>query len=425
MNKIVIEDIVSYELIDSRGYPTVATKVIASNGMMGEGLVPSGMSVGKYEAFELRDQDMNIYRGRGVSKAVNNINTIIKKKLLNFDLGNQRLLDEKLCSLDGTNNKSDLGANAILSTSIALARVSAQVQNMPLYNYLCTEPVDKFVLPIPMMNIINGGSHANNGLQIQEFMIMPVMAKSFAEAIKIGIEIFYQLKENLAIRNLSTSVGDEGGFVASFDDNREVLDLIVSAIKDSGYELGTQVSIALDVAASEFYKDGYYNFASKKMTAKQMVEYYLDLCNSYNIISIEDGCAEDDWQGWHVLTSALGGKINLVGDDIFVTNLKRLHRGVENKIANSVLIKMNQIGSVTETIDVMNYSKQSNYNNIVSHRSGDTEDSFIADLCVSQNSLYIKTGAPCRSERVAKYNRLLRIEHEIGADKSVYAGQLL
>lgn len=409
-----ILDVYAREVLDSRGNPTVEVEVRTEDGGIGRAMVPSGASTGIHEALELRDKEER-YLGKGVEKAVYNVNEIIAKELIDFDVFDQVGIDEFLIELDGTDNKEKLGANAILGVSLAVARAAADELGMPLYQYI--GGVNAKTLPIPMMNILNGGEHADNNVDIQEFMIMPVGAESFKEALRMGAEIYHNLKKVLNKRNLSTGVGDEGGFAPNLSSNKDALDVIVEAIRLAGYKEGEDIYLALDVAASEMYEDGKYNLKGEGITytAKEMVEYYERLCEEYPILSIEDGLAEDDWEGWKYLTEKLGKKVQLVGDDLFVTNTKRLQKGIEEGVSNSILIKLNQIGTLTETLDAIELAKEHNMTAIISHRSGETEDSTIADLAVATNAGLIKTGAPARSERVAKYNQLLRIEDELAS----------
>jgi enolase len=402
------------EVLDSRGNPTVEV-VAKSANFCASAIVPSGASTGTHEALELRDNDSRRYGGKGVLKAVKNVNTIIAKKLLGIDVSNQRALDEMLIKLDGTENKSKLGANAILGVSLACAKLAARESNLRLFAYLGK---NSCILPVPMMNIINGGVHADSGLEFQEMMIVPAGAKNFSEALRMGVEIFHTLKKLLAAKGFPTSVGDEGGFAPRLGSHEEALALIVKAIETAGYKPGKQVFIALDCAASEFYKAGSYELKIKKtkkrVNFKELISYYQSLVQKYPIVSIEDGCAEDDWAGWKFLTEKLGKKVQLVGDDLFVTNSIRLEKGIKEGIANAILIKLNQIGTLTETIDVIKMAKKAGYGIIVSHRSGETEDTTIAHLSVGLETGQIKTGSLSRTERIAKYNELLRIEEKLG-----------
>ncbi len=410
------------EILDSRGNPTVEVDVVLDSGARGRAAVPSGASTGAFEALELRDND-DRYFGKGVKQAVANINEIIGPKILGMEL-NQRSIDDEMLSLDGTENKEKLGANAILGVSLAVAKAGATDKNMPLYEYI--GGVDANVLPVPLMNIINGGAHADNNVDLQEFMIAPAGASSFAEALRMGAQIYHSLKSVLHSRGLSTAVGDEGGFAPDLKSNSEAVEVILQAIEKAGYTAGKDVFIALDPAITELYKDGKYHLASegKSLNAESMINYWVDWVSKYPIISIEDGMAEEDWNGWKMLTEALGSKVQLVGDDLFVTNIKRLQKGIDNEVGNAILIKLNQIGSLSETLDAIELAKSAGYANVISHRSGETEDTTIADLAVAVNAGQIKTGAPARSDRVAKYNQLLRIEEELG-DSAKYAGKSL
>lgn len=422
MSKIV--KVVGRQILDSRGNPTVEVDVYTSCGMMGRAAVPSGASTGIHEAVELRDNDKSIYLGKGVLNAVQNVNTLIAGELIGKSIFDQKAIDTILCVLDGTENKSRLGANAILGTSLAVARAAAQVARLPLYQYI--GGVGAVTMPVPMMNILNGGSHADNLIDIQEFMVMPFGATSFSEGLRWGTEIFHHLKNVLKSRGLSTNVGDEGGFAPDLGSNEEAIQLVVEAIEKAGFRPGEDVYIALDAASSEFYKadKGLYVFESTgdQMTSSQMVDYWRNWCQKYPIVSIEDGLAEDDWAGWKLCTEALGKDVQLVGDDLFVTNTKRLARGIEEGIANSILVKVNQIGSLTETIEAVQLATRNGYTSVMSHRSGETEDNTIADLAVALNCGQIKTGSASRSDRMAKYNQLLRIEEELG-HSAVYPGK--
>ncbi|MCT4633176.1 MAG: phosphopyruvate hydratase [Firmicutes bacterium] len=406
------------EILDSRGNPTVEVEVYLDNGVVGRAAVPSGASTGAFEAVELRDGDKSRYVGKGVLTAVNNINEIIAPELVGDDIFDQVAIDTKLIELDGTPNKGKLGANAILGVSIAVARAAAESIGLPLYQYI--GGVNAKTLPVPMMNILNGGSHADNNVDIQEFMVMPVGAKTFKEALRMGAEIYHNLKAVLKSKNLATGVGDEGGFAPNLASNEDALKVIVEAIEKAGYKPGEEVKLALDVAATEIFDKatGNYNLAGEGVvkTSAEMVDFYADLVEKYPIISIEDGLDEEDWDGWKLMTEKLGDKIQIVGDDLFVTNTERLVRGIENDTANSILIKLNQIGSITETLDAIETAKRAGYTTVISHRSGETADHIIADLAVAVNSGQIKTGAPARTDRVAKYNQLLRIEDML--DKS-------
>ncbi len=404
------------EILDSRGNPTVEADVLLAGGGFGRAAVPSGASTGEHEALELRDGDKSRYLGKGVRKAVENVNARIAPKVKGRDAADQAGLDRFLCELDGTPTKSKLGANAILAVSMAAARAAAAAKGVPLYKHLARDGGE--TLPVPMMNILNGGAHADNRVDLQEFMVMPVGAASFHEALRMGAEVFHHLKSALKKRGYSTAVGDEGGFAPNLQSNDEGVEVILEAIAAAGYQPGEQIAIALDPAASEFFDNGKYVFKKSDNSvhsADDMVKFYADWVRQYPIVSIEDGLAEDDWAGWKVLTKELGGKVQLVGDDLFVTNTTRLKRGIDEKIANSILIKLNQIGTVTETIEAIEMAHQAGYTSIVSHRSGETEDTFIADFVVALGTGQIKTGSASRTDRVAKYNQLLRIEEELGA----------
>ncbi len=409
-----IMDVMAREVLDSRGNPTVEVDVVLACGAKGRATVPSGASTGTREALELRDKDEKRYMGKGVTTAVNNVVNDIAIAVRGMDASDQAGLDRHMIELDGTPNKSKFGANAILGVSMAAARAAAEAHGLNLYRYL--GGVNARYLPIPMMNIINGGAHATNNLDIQEFMIVPFGAKSAAEAIRMGAETFHTLKKILKKSGLSTGVGDEGGFAPDLSSNEEAIKLIIAAIQEAGYKAGTDMGIALDAAASEFFKDGKYQLASEKksLSAEEMIDYYEDLLANYPVLSIEDGLAEGDWDGWALMTDRLGDTIQIVGDDIFVTNPKILNEGIEKGVANSILIKLNQIGTVTETLDAIEMAKQSGYTTVISHRSGETEDTFIADLAVGVNAGQIKTGSLSRTDRVAKYNQLIRIEEELG-----------
>lgn len=423
MKETSIVGVKAREILDSRGNPTVGAQVFLQSGAVGKALVPSGASTGTYEALELRDKDPARYLGRGVLKAVAHINKIIAPKIQGLDSLAQEEIDRRLIALDGTPSKKKLGANAVLSVSMAVAEAAANSLGLPLYAYLGKKEI--YSLPVPLINILNGGSHADNNVDIQEFMIVPAGFPSFAEAIRTSAEIFHTLKRTLKEKACSTSVGDEGGFAPNLKSNEEALELIMESIQKAGYKPGKQVYLALDVAASELFSDNVYVFKKSdgsKKSSEEMISFYERLIHDFPIISIEDGLAEDDWKGWKKLTEALGKKIQLVGDDIFVTNLERFKRGVSEKIANSILIKLNQIGSLTETVEAVRYAQQNEYSAIISHRSGETEDTFIADLCVALSTGQIKTGSLSRSERVAKYNRLLEIEEEL-KNKAKYAGR--
>ncbi|MGA1861673.1 phosphopyruvate hydratase [Deferribacter thermophilus] len=417
-----IIDIYAREILDSRGNPTVEVEVVTSGGFVGIAAVPSGASTGEFEAVELRDGDKDRYNGKGVLKAVQNVNEIIAEELEGVDVLEQKLIDEILCDLDGTENKSKLGANAILGVSLACAKAAANALELPLYRYI--GGVFAHQLPVPMMNILNGGKHADNNVDIQEFMIMPVGAHSFKEALRMGTETFHALKKVLNEKGYSTAVGDEGGFAPNLNSNEEAIEVILMAIEKAGYKPGEDIYLALDVASSELYKNGKYVLAAEKnpeKSADDMIEFYQYLIAKYPIISIEDGLAEEDWDGWKKLTDALGNKIQLVGDDLFVTNTERLNKGIENGVANSILIKLNQIGTLTETLAAIETAKRAGYTCVISHRSGETEDTTIADLAVAVNAGQIKTGSACRTDRVCKYNRLLRIEDEL-LDQAIYPG---
>lgn len=409
-----IVDVRAREILDSRGNPTVEADVIVACGAVGRAAVPSGASTGKREALELRDKRSKRFGGKGVTKAVKNVLTIIAPAVRGMDAANQMALDNLMIELDGTPNKSKLGANAILSVSMAATRAAASAYSLPLYRYL--GGINARYLPIPMMNIINGGAHAANNLDIQEFMIVPISSKTFAQAVRMGAEIFHSLKKVLKKKGLSTSVGDEGGFAPDLKSNEDAIKFIINAIESAGYQPGKDVGLALDSAANEFYKKGKYilNSENKKLKPEEMIDYYEDLIDKYPIFSIEDGLAEQDWDNWELLTDRLGGTVQIVGDDIFVTNPKIFSKGIEEGIANSILIKLNQIGTVTETLDAIEMAKQAGYTTVISHRSGETEDTFISDLVVGINGGQIKTGSMSRSDRVAKYNQLIRIEEELG-----------
>jgi len=409
-----IIDVKAREILDSRGNPTVEADVIVACGAVGRAAVPSGASTGKREALELRDTRSKRFGGKGVTKAVKNVLTIIAPAVRGMDAANQMALDKLMIELDGTPNKSKLGANAILSVSMAASRAAAAAYGLPLYRYL--GGINARYLPIPMMNIINGGAHAANNLDIQEFMIVPIGSKTFAQAVRMGAEIFHSLKKVLKKKGLSTSVGDEGGFAPDLKSNEDAIKFIINAIESAGYQPGKDVGLALDSAANEFYKKGKYilNSENKKLKPEEMIDYYEDLIDKYPVFSIEDGLAEQDWDNWELLTDRLGGTVQIVGDDIFVTNPKIFSKGIEEGIANSILIKLNQIGTVTETLDAIEMAKQAGYTTVISHRSGETEDTFISDLVVGINGGQIKTGSMSRSDRVAKYNQLIRIEEELG-----------
>jgi enolase len=414
-----IRQIQAQEILDSRGNPTVETKITLDNGISASAAVPSGASTGTHEALELRDGDENRYLGKGVLKAVANVNNVIAPELIGMDVTNQKALDEKMIELDGTSHKTKLGANAILSVSMAAAKAAAQVKEMPLYAYISTlfdKKPETYTIPLPMMNVLNGGKHALGSADMQEFMIMPVGAPNFQEALRWGSEIFHVLGKILKEQGQQTTVGDEGGYAPRLDSNEAPLQLIVEAIKKAGYEPGKDVAIAMDPAASEFYKDGKYNLAieGKKLTSEELVDRYTEWVEKYPIVSIEDGHAEDDWQGFKLMVEKLGDKIQIVGDDLFVTNPERLKKGIEEKAANSILIKLNQIGTVTETVQTVQIAYDAGMTAVVSHRSGETEDTFIADFVVGAGTGQIKSGSASRSERIAKYNQLMRIERELG-----------
>lgn len=413
------------EILDSRGNPTVEVDVILKDGTMGRAAVPSGASTGKREALELRDSDKSTrYMGKGVQTAVKNVNEIIAHKLEGMDATKQVEIDNLLLSLDGTKNKGKLGANAILGVSLAVAKAAANALCLPLYRYI--GGTNAKVLPVPMMNILNGGKHADNNLDIQEFMIMPIHADSFAEALRMGAEVFHNLRSVLKSRGYNTNVGDEGGFAPNLKTNEDAFDLILEAIKKAGYTAGKDIYLALDPAASEFYKDGKYVLRAEggaKKTSEEMIDLYAKFSSKYPVCSIEDGLAEEDWDGWKKLTKSLGDKIQLVGDDIFVTNTEILAKGIEQKVANSILIKVNQIGTLTETLNAIELAKSNGYSTVISHRSGETEDTTIADIAVATNGGQIKTGSLCRTDRICKYNQLLRIEEDL-SDNAIYGGKL-
>jgi len=415
----VINSVTAREILDSRGNPTVEVEVRLEDKSIGRAAVPSGASTGAFEAAELRDGGSR-YLGKGVETAVKNVALKIAPAVIGMKADNQRSLDEKMIALDGTKNKSSLGANAILGVSLATARAAALSSNQSLFKYLGGERAK--TLPVQMMYILNGGAHADTNVDIQEFMIAPIGAQSFKESLRWGAEIYHSLKSVLKKKGLATSIGDEGGFAPNLESNRAALDLILVAIENAGFKAGTQIALAMDVAATEFFEDGKYKFEGKLLTSEQMIAYYSELVSAYPLVSIEDPLDEDDWSGWAKLTAELGEKIQIVGDDLFVTNIERLTRGIESKTANALLVKVNQIGSLTETIDAVNLAHKNNYKSMMSHRSGETEDTTIADLAVALSCGQIKTGAPARSERVAKYNQLLRIEEELGSD-AIYAGR--
>ena len=417
----VITDVYAREIMDSRGNPTVEVEVYLEDGTIGRAAVPSGASTGQFEAVELRDSDSPRYLGKGVLQAVANVNDIIAPAILGFDASEQVAIDRIMIELDGTPNKAKLGANAILGVSMAVARAAAESYDLPLFQYLGGTNAKE--LPVPMMNILNGGAHADNNVDIQEFMIMPIGATSFMEALRYCAEVYHTLKSVLKAKGLTTGVGDEGGFAPNLGSNEEALQVITEAIEKAGLVVGKDIVFAIDAASSEFYKDGKYHLAGegKVKTAAEMVEYYAELCEKYPIYSIEDGLAEEDWEGWKLLTERLGKTVQLVGDDLFVTNTERLSRGIKEDTANAILIKVNQIGTLTETFDAIEMAKRAGYTAVISHRSGETEDSTIADIAVAVNAGQIKTGAPARSERVAKYNQLLRIEDML-AETAQYRG---
>jgi len=418
----IIGDVFAREILDSRGNPTVEVEVILDDGTMGRAAVPSGASTGAYEAVELRDGDEGRYLGRGVLQAVDNVNSIIAPEVIGFDALDQVGIDQTMIDLDGTPNKGRLGANAILGVSMAVAKAASNALGLPLYKYL--GGINSKELPVPMMNILNGGKHADNNVDIQEFMVMPVGAADFTGALRMGAEIFHNLKSVLKGKGLNTAVGDEGGFAPNLKSNEEALAVIIEAITKAGYKPGEDIMLALDVAATELYKEGKYILEGegKTKSADEMIDFYEELLGKYPIISIEDGLSEDDWEGWKKLTTRLGGKIQLVGDDLFVTNTERLVKGIETGTANSILVKVNQIGTLTETFDAIEMAKRAGYTAVISHRSGETEDATIADIAVATNAGQIKTGSPSRTDRVAKYNQLLRIEEELG-DNAQYRGK--
>lgn len=421
----LIESVRARQILDSRGNPTIEVDVVTESGAVGRAAVPSGASTGTHEAVELRDGDKKRYLGKGVLKAVNNVNVKIAPEISGLSVFEQTLLDKIMRELDGTPNKGKLGANAILGTSLAIARAAAIDAGMPLYRYV--GGVGAVTLPVPMMNILNGGSHADNAIDFQEFMVMPVGAESFSEALRMGVEVFHTLKKVLHDKGLSTNVGDEGGFAPNLSSNEEAIEVVLKAIEKAGFKPGDDIFIALDPAASEFYdpKAKVYHFkksSGKKLKPAQMAEFWTTWAKKYPIISLEDGMAEDDWTGWKALTDSIGDKVQLVGDDLFVTNVERLQKGIDGGVANAILIKVNQIGTLTETIDAVNLAKRNSYKSVMSHRSGETEDSTIADLAVALNTGQIKTGSASRSDRMAKYNQLLRIEEELG-EVAVFPGK--
>ena len=423
-----IESVRALEVLDSRGNPTVQVEVVTEGGFSGVAMVPSGASTGSFEAVELRDGDKERYLGKGVLKAVENVNEVISKEIEGMNVYEQAKIDATMIKLDGTENKGKLGANAMLGVSLAVAKAAAASLGMSLYNYI--GGVNAKELPVPMMNIMNGGKHADSSLSVQEFMIMPVGAKTFSECMRMGVEVYHNLKKVLKSKGYSTGVGDEGGFAPNLGSEEEAVELIIEAIKQAGYKPGEDVCLALDFAATEMFdeakkigKDGYYFWKTDEFKTKdQMIDFIVELAEKYPIISIEDGLAEEDWESWKKLTERIGNKVQLVGDDLFVTNMKRLQKGIDNNTANSILIKLNQIGTLTETLDAIELAKRNGYTAVVSHRSGETEDTTLADVAVATNAGQIKTGAPCRTDRVAKYNRLLNIEAELG-DVAVFRGR--
>jgi enolase len=415
----LIEDVDAREILDSRGNPTVEVEVLLDDGSTGRAAVPSGASTGAFEAVERRDGDKGRYGGKGVEQAVQAVLEEISEEVAGLDASDQRLVDQAMLDLDGTDNKARLGANAILGVSLAVARAAAESAGLPLFRYVGGP--NAHVLPVPMLNILNGGAHAVGGVDIQEFMIAPIGAGSFREALRWGAETYHSLKSVLKGKGLATGLGDEGGFAPSLPTNREALELIASAVEQAGFRLGSDIALALDVAATEFYADGSYSFEGKGRSTEELVEYYRGLVDAFPLVSIEDPLSEDDWEGWQAITSALGDRVQIVGDDLFVTNPARLRRGIESRAANALLVKVNQIGTLTETLDAVDLAHRSGYRTMMSHRSGETEDTTIADLAVAVGSGQIKTGAPARSERVAKYNQLLRIE-ELLDEAAVYAG---
>jgi enolase len=416
----LIEAVGAREILDSRGNPTVEVEVLLEDGTVSRAAVPSGASTGAFEAYELRDGDKSRYLGKGVMKAVDAVLDVLGPAIEGFDAAEQRAIDAELIALDGTDNKKKLGANSILGVSLAVARAAADSSDQPLYRYV--GGANAHVLPVPMLNVINGGSHAESNVDIQEFMILPIGAETFSEGLRWGVETYHALKSILSGKGLSTGLGDEGGFAPNLDSNRAALDLLVEAITKAGFTPGTDIALGLDVAATEFYKDGVYAFEGGTKTAEQMSAYYEELVAAYPLVSIEDPLDENDWEGWAALTASIGSKTQIVGDDLFVTNPTRLAKGLELGTANSILVKVNQIGTLTETLDAVSLAQRNGYTAVMSHRSGETEDTTIADLAVALNTGQIKTGAPARSERVAKYNQLLRIEEELG-DSAVYAGR--
>jgi enolase len=415
-----IDDVYAREILDSRGNPTIEVEVLLEDDTIGRAAVPSGASTGAHEAVELRDGDKDRYLGKGVLNAIDNVNDIISEELVGMNVFEQSNIDNMMIELDGTNNKAKLGANSILAVSLAVAKAAANALRIPLYRYI--GGANASVLPVPLMNVINGGAHADNNLDIQEFMIVPVGGETFAESLRMGVEVFHNLKKLLNGKKLATTVGDEGGFAPFLTSNEQALELIMEAITMANYKPGEDILLALDVAATEFYKDNYYTLDNKKFSSSEMIDYLASLCSKYPLISIEDGLSEDDWDGWSSLTKKLGNKVQLVGDDLFVTNPERLAKGIEQNIANSILVKVNQIGTLTETLTAVEMAKRAGYTSIISHRSGETEDSIIADIAVATGSGLIKTGSASRSDRIAKYNQLLRIEDELG-DNAKFLGK--
>lgn len=415
-----IIDVAAREILDSRGNPTVEVDVVLESGAFGRAAVPSGASTGKFEAVELRDGNKKRYMGKGVLKAVKNVHEKISPEIVGLDSSEQVFIDNLMIEIDGTNNKGSLGANAILGVSLALAKAAAEESGLPLYRYI--GGANAKTLPVPMMNIINGGAHADNNLDIQEFMIVPAGAERFSDSLRMGVEVFHSLKAILKKKGLNTAVGDEGGFAPQLGSNREAIDIILQAIEAAGFKAGKDVLIALDCASSELYKDGNYTLEGKKLSSEKMAGYLEGIVNDYPVISIEDGFSEDDWKGWKLLTDKVGKKCQLVGDDLFVTNVTRLKKGIESGVANSILVKVNQIGTLTETLDAIEMAKRAGYTAVISHRSGETEDSTIADIAVATNAGQIKTGSASRTDRLAKYNQLLRIEEELG-DIAVFPGR--
>lgn len=418
----MIEEVIGRQILDSRGNPTIEVDVHLASGVVGRASVPSGASTGEREALEMRDGDSDIYLGKSVFKAVQNVNEIIGPEIMGMDSRDQIGVDQAMLERDGTENKSNLGANAMLGVSLAVARAAANVVELPLFRYI--GGTSAYIMPVPMMNILNGGAHADNNVDIQEFMIMPIGAESFSEGLRHGVEVFHKLKKVLSQNGLNTSVGDEGGFAPNLKSNVQALDLILEAIDSAGYKVGEDFVLALDVASSEFYKDGLYHLEGegRSLTSEELVAYYEGLVSKYPISSIEDGMDQNDWAGWKLLTNRIGDSVQLVGDDLFVTNTSILKRGIDEGVANSILIKLNQIGTLTETLDAIRVAQTNRYSCVISHRSGETEDSTIADLAVAVNAGQIKTGSACRTDRIAKYNQLLRIEEELGA-QAHYAGK--